>query len=300
MEHSLYTDSKLIATGVNMQRIIRERRAQNLLVLIACDKEEVLNHTAMLLLRLRQVKHVVKIKHSNTDRVISGSNSGSSCGSCLDAAAHDVAFLLAADEFVGTALSSFSFLIHAMGLMTPYYMGHVQEGHVQERHQEGHVQERHPHPSHHTLHLQQDAFNDVGGRGRAEPTRGAPERWRNEGGGGRCTRGRGTESGLVSQSVGAMYYWRQHSHHCLKGERGAEECGMLQDDLVWETRMRNCTAIYEILRHKCAEERHSDFFLFMSVELTLSKITELTFHKLCRRPSGVSRRNKSRRGLSHS
>jgi hypothetical protein len=255
-----------------MQRIIRERRAEKLLVLMACDKEEVLNHTAILLLRLPQVKHVVKIMHSSTDRVISGRNSGSNCGSCLDAAARDVAFLAAADEFVGTALSSFSFLIHAMGLMTPYYMGHVQEGHVQE----GHVQQRHPHPSHHTLHLQKDALNDVGGRGRAEsplgraePTRGAPERWLNEGGGGRCTRGRGTESGLVSRSVGGMYYWRRQSHHYLKGDRAAAECGMLQDVLLWETQMRNCTAVYEILRHKCAEERHLIFFLCMSVELTL-------------------------------
>ena len=279
-----------------MQRIIRERRAEKLLVLIACDKEEVLNHTAILLLRLPQVKHVVKIMHSSTDRVISGRNSGSSCGTCLDAAARDVALLAGADEFVGTALSSFSFLIHAMGLMTPYYMGHVQEEHQQE----GHLQQRHPHPSHHTLHLQQDALNDVGGRGRAQsplgrgravsppatppratpplatpplataqPTPGAPERWLNEGGGGRCTRGRGTESGLVSRSVGGMYYWRRQSHHCLKGDRGAEECGMLQDDLLWETQMRNCTAVYEILRHTCAEERHLIFFLCMSVELTL-------------------------------
>jgi hypothetical protein len=73
-----------------------------------------------------------------------------------------------------------------------------------------------------------------------------------------------------------MYYWRRQSHHYLKGDRAAAECGMLQDVLLWETQMRNCTAVYEILRHKCAEERHLIFFLFMSVELTLSKITELT------------------------
>jgi hypothetical protein len=197
-------------------------------------------------------------------------------------------------------------------------------GHVQEEHDEEHDEEEDAYKSS-TPYSMRHALNDVGGRGRAQsplgrdsavsppatpplatpplataqPTPGAPERWLNEGGGGRCTRGRGTESGLVARSVGGMYYWRRQSHHCLKGDRAAEECGMLQDDLLWETQMRNCTAVYEILRHKCAEERHLIFFLFMSVELTLSKITELTLHNLCRRPSGVSRRNKSRRGLSH-
>ena len=48
----------------------------------------------------------------------------------------DFRLLLTADEFVGTALSTFSFAVHTMGLFTPHYAGHVTNyhgGHVTTR-----------------------------------------------------------------------------------------------------------------------------------------------------------------------
>ena len=84
---------------------------------LACDKEHVLQAFAeRVLSSVPAVKHITKIAHAEPDRADNRR---------VEMALNDVRVLLLVDDFIGTALSTFSFLVHAMGLLTPYYTGHV-------------------------------------------------------------------------------------------------------------------------------------------------------------------------------
>ena len=38
------------------------------------------------------------------------------------------------------------------------------------------------------------------------------------------------------------------------GGGGGGSCDMLEEEVEWERRLRACTAVYEVIRHKCAHE----------------------------------------------